>query len=65
MLHPQELATLGKAVEEQHEHRLTLPADIYGDRIRHHMSSVFDKTQFGAIAVRIATLASWAQGQNI
>ncbi len=51
MLHPGELKKLGQAVEEQHAGQLTLPRDIYGERIRRHLSTVFDETQFGAIAV--------------
>ena len=51
MLHPHELQELGRAVGEQQSGKLKLPRDIYGDRIRRHLSTVFDETQFGAIAV--------------
>lgn len=54
MLHPHELLKLGMALEEQHSGKMTLPRDIYGDRIQRHLSTVFDETQFGAIAVSSA-----------
>ena len=53
MLHPHELEELGRAIEEQQSGKLKLPRDIYGERICRHLSTVFDETQFGAIAVSL------------
>lgn len=53
MLHPEVLQRLAKEIEEQHSGKLTLPRDISGSQVKKHLSTTFDETQFGAIAVRI------------
>ncbi len=50
MLRPEKLAALARQVEEQRGEK-SLPSDVYGEGVKKQLSTQFDPTQFGAIAV--------------
>ena len=53
LMKPEQLAKLGRQIEEQHcDEPAGLPRDVFGEGVKQRLQAQFDATQMAAISVR-------------
>ena len=61
MLHPEQLQQLAEEIEQQADGKPSMPKEIYGEGILQKLETVFDGTQYNAIAVSAESITPLTQ----